>query len=123
MRTPAALHCSRLPIPQLRLQRCPIENVPPQALLVHLEQFQFGHVQPRAMPGRELYLQQARDPVRLCSREGRVQRTGSMHVEIVQHQHGPLGTGEVDIHQLPHHWGPVHAGSPVGDRHVAPAQE
>ena len=46
-----------------------------------------------------------------------------MGVEVVLHQHDPLGVGVVDIDQLPDAARPVDAGAPAADHDVAPASQ
>jgi hypothetical protein len=66
-------------------------------------------------------LQPVGQPPDLGRRERLIQRRRGVGVEVVLHQHDPLGVGIVDIQQVLDAVRPVDAGAPVADHDVAPA--
>jgi hypothetical protein len=66
-------------------------------------------------------LQPVGQPPGLGRRERLIQRRRGVGVEVVLHQHDPLGVGIVDIQQVLDAVRPVDAGAPVADHDVAPA--
>ena len=62
-----------------------------QALSAHGAQFDFGHVQPAAVPGRVHHLQFLQQAARLRRRERLVPRSPGVGAEVVHHQAAAIG--------------------------------
>src|SRR5262245_53193772 len=112
-----------VPCGGLATERLLIRDALRQALPRQDRQFDLGHVQPTAVLGRVVDLQAGGDPSRLLGREGLVERSQGVDVQVVQHQHDPLCLGVVHLDQLSDQFGPVVASAPLGHLHPSPPRE
>jgi hypothetical protein len=80
-------------------------------------------LQPAAVLRGVVQLQLVGQPLGLGRRERRIQRRRRVGVEVVLHQHDPLGVGIVDVDQVLDAVRPVDPGAPVADHDLAPASQ
>ncbi len=112
-----------LPGGDLLLERDVIGDAPVQALPAEHAEFDFRHVQPTAVFGRMVQFQPIQDVPGFFGREGLVQGTGRVRVEVVADQTDLGCGGKVLIHQVVHGVGPVQAGAVLRHRNMAPARQ
>jgi hypothetical protein len=88
-----------------------------QALAVHNVDLRFCHVQPTAVFGCVMELELLQNPPSFLGRECLIQARAVVRVQVVLDQPDLLGTGIMDVHQLPHACGIVPSGTLF--RHLA----
>src|SRR6478609_8612142 len=98
-------------------------DAPVQTLPRQHAQLDLRHVQPTAMLGRVMDLQPLDDAPGLLRRERLVQRRRLVRVQVVQHQHHPLGLRMNLFDEPAHHLGEVLGRPPLGDLHGPPTQQ
>ena len=109
-----------LPCRDFSSQRLGIRNPPVQALTAEDRELDLDHVEPGGVLGRVVERQLLREPPGLWCREGGVERSGGVGVQVIDHKSDACSVGELLVDEPPDHLGDVLLAMMVGDEHVAP---
>jgi hypothetical protein len=95
-------------------------NASVEALAAQDVDFDFDHVQPTGVLGREVEFQAAQDAVGFRRRKGFVKCAGGMGREIVENDPDDVGLGVMEIDEIAHACGKILGGAPFSDLDPAP---
>ena len=110
-----------LPSSDLTGEGLSVRNPSLETLVNQDRQFNFNHVEPRGVFGREVKLQLVQDPPCLRRWESRIEGSGCVGIEIVQHHADFLGVREMHVHQVAHTGRKIQFRALVGHFGVSPA--
>lgn len=100
-----------------------VGDTPVKTLRGEKTQLGFGHVQPAAVLGGIVDLEALDQAARFGGREGLVQRSWAMGVEVVLHQDDFVGGREVNVREVGERLGVVDRRTPIGHFHMPPTLE